>query len=90
MRLYITHTMLVLLKNDLNNLSNKFFCFFVQKIIFFSLHIMMESLSLQEIIIKKLKNLFRLKKELNYTETKDIRNLFRLEKETETIKDRIL
>ena len=36
-----------------------------------SLHKMMESLSLQEIIIKKI-IFFRLNKELNYTETKDI------------------
>ena len=41
-------------------------------------------------IIKDIRNLFRLKKELNYTAIKDIRNLFRLEKETKAIKDRIL
>ena len=35
-------------------------------------------------------NLFRLKKELNYTAIADIRNLFRLEKKTKAIKDRIL
>ena len=36
------------------------------------------------------RNLFRLKKELNYSAIKDIRNLFRLEKETKAINDRIL
>ena len=40
--------------------------------------------------INDIRNLFRLKKELNYTAIKDIRNVFRLEKETKAIKDRIL
>ena len=44
----------------------------------------------EEKIIKGIRNLFRLKKELNYTAIKDLRNLFRLEKETKAIKDRIL
>ena len=44
----------------------------------------------EEKIIKDIRNLFRLKKELNYTAVKDIRNLFRLEKETKAIKDRVL
>ena len=48
----------------------------------------MESLSLEEEnIIKDIRNLFRLKKELNYTAIKGIRNLFRLEKETKAIKE---
>ena len=34
----------------------------------------------EENIIKDSRNLFRLKKELNYTAIKDIRNLFRPEK----------
>ena len=52
---------------------------------------MIKSLSLEEgNIIKDIGNLFRLKKELNYTVIKDTRNLFRLEKETKAIKDRIL
>ena len=51
----------------------------------------MENLSLEgENIIKDIRNLFRLKKEQNYTETKDVRNLFRQKKETKSIKDRIL
>ena len=51
----------------------------------------MESLSLEEEnITKGIRNLFRLKKKLNYTAIKGIRNLFRLEKETKAIKDRIL
>ena len=41
-------------------------------------------------IIKDLRNIFRLKKELNYIAIKDIENLFRLEKETKAIKDRTL
>ena len=36
----------------------------------------------EENIIKDIKNLLRLKKELNHTAIKDIRNLFKLEKET--------
>ena len=44
----------------------------------------------KENIIKDIRNLFRLKKELNYTGIKDMRNLFRLEKETKQIKDRTL
>ena len=41
----------------------------------------MESLSLnEEKIIKDTKNLFRLKKEQNYTATRDMRNLFRQKK----------
>ena len=39
---------------------------------------------------KNIRNLFRLKKELNYTAIKDIRNLFRRGKETKAIKNRIL
>ena len=51
----------------------------------------MESLTLEEEnIFKDIRDLFRLKKELNYTAIKDIRNCFRLEKETKAIKDRIL
>ena len=41
-------------------------------------------------IIKDIRNLFRLKKELNYTAIKDIINQLTLEKETKAIKDRIL
>ena len=44
----------------------------------------------EEKIITDIRNLFWLKKELNYTTIKDIRNLFRLEKETKAIKDRII
>ena len=44
---------------------------------------MTESLNLEEInIIKDIRNLFRLKKELNSTAIKDIRKLFRLGNET--------
>ena len=41
-------------------------------------------------MIQDIRNLFRLKKELNYNGIQDIRNLFRLEKETKVIKDGIL
>ena len=59
--------------------------------IFFPQHVMMERLSLEEKnIIKDIRNLLRLKRELNYTAIKDIRNFFRLEKETKAIKDRII
>ena len=46
--------------------------------------------SKEENIIKDIRNLFRIRKELHYTAIKDIRNRFRLEKETKAIKDRIL
>ena len=39
--------------------------------------------------MKDIRNLFKLKNELNYTAIKDIINLFRWEKETKAIKDRI-
>ena len=44
----------------------------------------------EEKIIKYKRNLFRPKKELNYTAIKDISNLFILKKETKVIKYRIL
>ena len=44
----------------------------------------------EENTIKDITNLFRLRRELNYTAINDIRNLFRLEKETKAIKSRIL
>ena len=44
----------------------------------------------EENIIKDIRNLFRLKKELSYTAIKNIRDLFRLEKETKKIKDKML
>ena len=44
----------------------------------------------EEKIIKDIKNLFRLEKELSYTVIKDIRNLFRQQRETKAIKGRIL
>ena len=51
----------------------------------------MESLSLEEgKIIKDIKNLFRIKKEQNYTAITDVTNLLRQEKEAKAIKDRIL
>ena len=53
--------------------------------------IILTRLSLEkENIIKDIRNIFKLKKELNYRAIKDIRNLFRLETQTDTIIDRIL
>ena len=47
---------------------------------------MMESLSFEEEnVIKDISNIFKLKKELNYSAIKDIRNPFRLEKDTKAI-----
>ena len=51
----------------------------------------MESFSIEEKnIIRDIRNLFRLKKELNHTAVKDIRNPSRIERETNAFKDRIL
>ena len=48
---------------------------------------MMESLSPEEEnIIKDIRNLFSLKREINYTAIKDIRNLFRLENNLKQLK----
>ena len=71
--------MLVLLKTHSN--------FFFEK---YNSLLMMENPRIEEEnIIKDIRNLFRLKKELNYTAIKDIRNPFRLKKENKAIKDRI-
>ena len=51
----------------------------------------MKNLSLEEgKIIKDIRSLSRLKKEIDYTAIKDIRNLFRQEKETKAIKNQKL
>ena len=51
----------------------------------------MESSSLEEEkIIKDVRNLFRLKKQIDDTAIKDIRNLFRLKKGNKVIKGRVL
>ena len=88
--------MLLLVKNHLKDSLFKFFLkeynrpFFLFHKMFFSQTITNESLSLEkENIIKDIRNLFRLKKKLNYTAIKDIRNL-KQRKETEPIKGRIL
>ena len=41
-------------------------------------------------IIKDIRNLFRIKKEQDYSASTDIGNLFKLGKDTKAIKDRIL
>ena len=46
--------------------------------------------SQEENITKDIRNLFRLKAELNYTAINDTRNISRLEKETKAIKDKVL
>ena len=43
-----------------------------------------------ENIVKDVRNIFRLEKEIDDTAIKDIRNLFRLKKENKVIKDKIL
>ena len=103
--IYTINKKLVLLKNYVNYLKDSIFeCIFKEYkrlsfifyfllllLLLFSHDIMMESLSLQEEnIIKYIRNLFRLKKELNYSAITDIRNSFRLEKESKGIKDRLL
>ena len=51
----------------------------------------MESSSLEEEnTVKDVRNIFRLKKEIDDTAIKNIRNFFRLKKENKVIKDRIL
>ena len=67
---YKNHKMLVLLKNHLNYLKNSIFeCFFKEYnrlFNFFSQHIIMKILSLnEENIIKDIRNLFRIKKKLH-------------------------
>ena len=58
---------------------------------FFSQYTMMENpRPEEENIIKDIRNLFRLKKEQNYTAIKDIGNLFGLWKEIKAIKDKIV
>ena len=78
--IYIIHKMLVLLKIHLNYLKDSIFEFFSQ-------HIMMESLSLEEWnIIKDIRNLFRQGQETNAIKDrilKDIKNLFEHEEEEE-------
>ena len=41
-------------------------------------------------IIKDVRNLFRLKNEMDDTTIKDVRNLFRLSKENKAVKDRVI
>ena len=65
--------MLVLLKNHLNYLKESIFkCFFKEyhRLLYFFFNFSQH--------IKIIRNLFRLKKELNYTEIKDVRIFFRL------------
>ena len=80
----IIHEMLVLLKNNLNYVRNSIFKCFLRSIkdfylffflLLFSQHLMMKRLSLEEEnIIKDIRNLFKLKKELSYTAVKDIKS----------------
>ena len=74
---------MALLNAFLRNIIN---FYFYKKYRFFSWHITIESRRSEgESIIKDKKNVFRLRKELNYTEIKDLRNLFRIEKETKEV-----
>ena len=64
---------------------------FFKNILIYSQLIMMESSSLEEKnIIKVVRNVFRLKKELDDITIKGIRNFFRLEKEIKVMKYRII
>ena len=82
-----------MLKNHLITLKIVFSNVFWKEIFFFFTTYKHKKLSLEEEnIIEDIRNLFRLKNELNYTAIKDIRNvfrlirnLFRLEKETKEI-----
>ena len=92
----IIHKILVLLKNRLNYLRDSIFeCFFKEynRFLFFKRKKFIkynDPRPEKENIIKDIRNLFRLKKELSLTATEDVRNLFRQEKESKSIKDRIL
>ena len=98
--IYIIHKMLVSLKNLLNFFKDSIFeCFFKEykRLNFYLKNDFFKAYNdekfkekEEENIIKNIKNLLRLKKELNYPAIKDLRNLFRLEKETKAIKTRIL
>ena len=46
----------------------------------------LKKIKIESNMIKDIRNLFRLKRELNDTAIKDIRNLFRLKKENKAIK----
>ena len=82
--IYAIHKISVLIKNQLNYLKDNIFECFFKKYNRFSFFF---KFSFDEdIIIKDIRNLFRLKKEQNYTAVKDVRNLFRQEKETKVIK----
>ena len=88
--------MLLLVKNHLKDSLSKFVLkennrpLFLFHKFFFSQTVTNESISLEEEnIMKVIRNLFRLKKELNYTAIKDVGNL-KQRKETETIKGRTL
>ena len=50
----------------------------------------MKKIKIGDNIIKHIRDLLRLKKEIADTTIKDIRNLFRLRKENEAIKDRVI
>ena len=90
--IYITHKMLLLPKDYLTYLKDNIFEWFFKK--YNRLSFLKKNFFFMTYNDGKSKtwrrNLFRLKKELNYSAIKDIRNLFRLEKETKAINDRML
>ena len=93
--IYITHKILVFLKNKDSILQCFFkelmdFNFFFKKIFFFKTYNHGNFKSWKRKDNWRYKKLFQTKKtELNYTVIKDIRNLFQLEKETKAIKDKV-
>ena len=82
--IYRIHKILVLIKNHLNYLKDNIFeCFFKKHngLLFKTKKKQKTKLKIQGLkkkkTIKDVRNIFRLKKELNHTAIKDIRNCFR-------------
>ena len=98
--IYIIHKTLVLLKNHLNYLNDNILEYFFKKYnrllffekkVFFSKYIMLENpRSEEKKTIKDVRNLFRLKNELNYTGIKDIINLFTHKKKLKKLRTEYL
>ena len=95
--IYIIHTVLVWIKNLLNFLKDNIFEWYFKKynrLLLFLKNSFFHNIQWWEILgLKKkrylkmhIRNLFRLKKELDYTEVKNIRNLFRRQKKLKQLK----
>ena len=96
--IYIIHKSLALFKNHLNYFKDSILECFLRSIIvdfsFLKREIFFHNIYWWKVqkknIIKEIRNLLILIKEINHTAIKGIRNLIRLQKEIKTIKDRIL